>query len=100
MYEMRGRWPTLLRVPLKALIKYKGFKVLVRAMTPLDKLRDTEFDDAIVHGNSSDNWKIDFLLVENLTLLLDNLKLKPYFSEVHYQKVQIHLGSSLKVLKT
>ena len=28
------------------------------------------------------------------------MHLKPYFSEVHYQKVQIHFGSSLKVLKT
>ena len=69
-------------------------------MTPLDSLGEDQFDDAIIHGNSTDNWKIDFLLVENLTLLLDVLKLKPYFSEVHYQKVQIHLGSNLKVLKT
>lgn len=40
------------------------------------------------------------MLVENLTDLLDCLHLKPYFSEVHYQKVQIHLGSTLKVLRT
>lgn len=53
-----------------------------------------------MHGNSTDNWKIDFLLVENLTIILDHLKLKPYFSEVHYQKVLIHLGSNLKIGKT
>ena len=40
------------------------------------------------------------MLVEILTDILDCMYLKPYFSEVHYQKVQIHLGSSLKVLKT
>lgn len=40
------------------------------------------------------------MLVENLHLILDHLKLKPYFSEVHYQKVQIHLGSNLKVLQS
>jgi hypothetical protein len=39
-------------------------------------------------------------LGEYLTLLLDRLKLKPYFCEVHYQKVQIHLGSNLKILET
>jgi hypothetical protein len=31
-------------------------------------------------------------------VILSALKLKPYFSEVHYQKVQIHLGSNLKIL--
>ncbi len=55
---------------MKALIKYKGFKVLVTATTPLDFLTEQQFDDIIVHGNSSDNWKIDFMLVENLTLIL------------------------------
>lgn len=89
-----------LRVPLKAFIKYKGFKVIVVAMTPLESLGEQAFDDAIVHGHSVDNWKIDFMLVEALTLVLDRLHLKPYFSEVHYQKVQIHMGANLKILQT
>lgn len=45
MYEIkrkhgssRGPEQKELRVPLKAIVKYKGFKVLVCAMTPLDKL--------------------------------------------------------------
>jgi hypothetical protein len=63
MYEVRNKINKELRVPLKALVKYKGFKVLVRAITPLDELQEQQFDDAIVHGNSSDNWKIDFVLV-------------------------------------
>lgn len=45
------------------MVRYKGFKVLVCAMTPLDYLNELEYDDAIVHGNATDNWKIDFLLV-------------------------------------
>ncbi len=76
-YDTKG-WE--LRVPLKALIKYKGFKVIVVAMTPLDSFNEQIFDDSIVHGSSVDNWKIDFMLVEALTLILDKLKLKPYFS--------------------
>lgn len=38
IYDMRKEWTKELRVPLKALIKYKGFKILVCAMTPLDFL--------------------------------------------------------------
>lgn len=40
------------------------------------------------------------MLVEALTLVLDRLHLKPYFSEVHYQKVQIHMGANLRILET
>jgi hypothetical protein len=87
-----------LRVPLKAFVKYKGFKALVVAVTPLETLSEQAFEDAIVHGHSVDNWKIHFTLVEALTLILDRLHLKPYFSEVHYQKVQIHMGANLKIL--
>ena len=36
IYELRNKWRMELRVPLKAIVKYKGFKVLVCAMTPLD----------------------------------------------------------------
>lgn len=100
IYDSRWEFSKELRVPLKAFIKYKGFKVLVCAITPLDSLNEQEFDDAILHGHSSDNWKIHFMLVENLTHILNKLYLKPYFSEVHYQKVQIHLGSNLKVVET
>jgi hypothetical protein len=89
-----------LRVPLKALVKYKGFKVIVVSMTPLDLLNEQSFDDSIVHGHSVDNWKIHFMIVEVLTVILNNVHLKPYFSEVHYQKVQIHLGSNLKIMET
>jgi hypothetical protein len=28
------------------------------------------------------------------------MHLKPYFSEVHYQKVQIHMGANLKIMET
>lgn len=47
MYELkrkrgsRGPDNKELRVPLKAMVKYKGFKVLVCAMTPLDRLEGT-----------------------------------------------------------
>lgn len=71
LYAQRQNFKAELRVPLKAFVKYKGFKVLVSAMTPLDSLPEQHFDDSIVHGNSSDNWKIDFMLVENLTTILD-----------------------------
>ncbi len=87
-----------MRVPLKMLVRYKGFKAIVSSMTPLDTLNEQAFDDAIIHGHSSDNWKIDFMMAQNLTTILDVIYLKPYFTEVHYQKVQIHLGSNLKVL--
>lgn len=40
------------------------------------------------------------MLVEALTLVLDKMHLKPYFSEVHYQKVQIHMGANLKIMET
>ena len=63
LFELRHSFKAEIRVPLKALVKYKGFKVLVSAMTPLDALPQQEFDDSIVHGNSSDNWKIDFMLI-------------------------------------
>lgn len=32
--------------------------------------------------------------------IVDSMQLKPYFSEVHYQKVHIHLGPMLKMVKT
>ena len=73
---------------------------MVSAITPLDFMNEQAFDDSILHGHSSDNWKIDFMIVEYLTTIINKLRLKPYFSEVHYQKVQIHLGSNLKILKT
>ena len=38
--------------------------------------------------------------MDNLSTIADTLKLKPYNSEVHYQRVQIHLGTSLKVIET
>jgi hypothetical protein len=69
-----------MRVPLTALIKYKGFKAFVRTLTPLDELNDKDYDNAIIHGNSSDNWKIDFTLADFLIVIIDQLKLKPYFS--------------------
>ena len=54
LFELRHSFKAEIRVPLK---------VLVSAMTPLDALPQQEFDDSIVHGNSSDNWKIDFMLI-------------------------------------
>jgi hypothetical protein len=89
-----------IRIPLIALIKYKGFKVLVRAWTPTDDLDRRRLDDAIIHGNCTDNWKSNFLIMDILSTIADTLKLKPYNSEVHYQRVQIHLGTSLKVIET
>lgn len=38
LYKIRYRVEKELRVPLMALVKYKGFKVLVRAATAVDEL--------------------------------------------------------------
>lgn len=98
MHRAQTTFTKPLRVPLIALVKYKGFKVLARAWTPADDLDQRQLDDAIIHGNCSDNWKSNFLMMEDLSSIADSLKLKPYNSEVHYQRVQIHLGTSLKVI--
>lgn len=37
IYTLKDKIREGTRVPLHALIKYKGFKVIVRALTPIDK---------------------------------------------------------------
>jgi hypothetical protein len=100
IHQKQIEFTKTIRVPLIAFIKYKGFKILVRAWTPMDLLDLNELDDAIIHGNCSDNWKSNFLMMDSLSTIADSIKLKPYNSEVHYQRVQIHLGTSLKVVET
>ena len=89
-----------MRVPLVALVKYKGIKVFVRACTPIDDYDAHKLDDSIIHGNCTDNWKSNFLMMDNLSTVADLMKLKPYNSQVHYQRVQIHLGTALKVIES
>lgn len=36
---------------------------MVRAWTPTDDLDQRDLDDAIIHGNCSDNWKSNFLMM-------------------------------------
>lgn len=36
IYNLRKKIDNKIRVPLMALIKYKGFKILIRAVTPCD----------------------------------------------------------------
>ena len=69
-----------IRIPLICFIKYKGFKIFVRACTCVDSYTDKQLDDAILHGNCTDNWKSNFLMMDNLTKITDSLKLKPYNS--------------------
>lgn len=80
IHKCQNQLNKTLRVPLIALVKYKGFKVFVRACTSVDQLDPSQFDDAINHGNCSDNWKSNFLMMDNLSTLADSIKLKPYNS--------------------
>jgi hypothetical protein len=69
-----------IRVPLMAFIKYKGFKVIVRSITPVDKYDPKEAEDLTIHGNGIDTWKSNFLAVDDLNIITEDLKLKPYNS--------------------
>lgn len=72
--------------------KYKGIKALVRALTNCDSLNEKEKDQMLLHGNMSDNWKTHFFLVDDLNMILEAMNLKPYNSELYFQRIVIHLG--------
>jgi hypothetical protein len=80
IHQKQIEFTKTIRVPLIAFIKYKGFKILVRAWTPIDLFDQNTLDDAIIHGNCSDNWKSNFLMMDNLSTIADSMKLKPYNS--------------------
>lgn len=63
---------------MTAFVKYKGFKVFVRAGTIIDECNPADIDSMIVHGNCVDNWLSSFIIIDNLNTITDNLKLKPY----------------------
>jgi len=52
-----------------ALIKYKGFKIIVRSFTPVDRYDPKDADDLTIHGNGVDTWKSNFLAVNDLNVI-------------------------------
>lgn len=48
----------------------------------------------------SDNWKTHFFLVDDLNMVLEAMNLKPYNSELYFQRIVIHLGIELQLIST
>ena len=70
IYNRRNKLDPKIRVPLIALVKYKGFKILVQAITPVDSMPQKIKYEKILHGNCEETWKNHFFLVDDLNVLL------------------------------
>ena len=82
------------------MIKYKGFKVLVRTHTPVDDFYGKTLEEKTLHGFHGEIWKTHFLISDELTSILDQINLKPYISDAAFQKNTLHLGNKLRIIET
>ena len=80
IYTLKDKVREGTRVPLHGLIKYKGFKVMVRALTPIDKYSHKDRENRVLHGVCEESWKTHFFIQDDLLLISQTQNMKPYNS--------------------
>jgi hypothetical protein len=81
-----------MRVPLAAMIKYKGFKALCTMNIPISG------DETIIYGLPAEGgFKINSSISDDLKDICKGLKLRQYNSEVRFSNVTIYLDPRCQV---